>query len=252
MNLNSYLLNCSKTIYDALAQIEKNKKGFVIVVDDLQIVKGTITDGDIRRLLLKGEGLGSPISKIISNDFGFLYENDPFEKIVSFFKSPKIEFLPIVNNENKLTNVLTKNQLHTALLEGIEWDLHFDFSLLDDKKIDQEIYDRPWGYYKTVFLSEYSRAKIIQVNPNQELSLQEHKKREEHWVIIKGEGMMTIGESIKPVYEGTYVYIPTGCKHRVKNTSSTNPLMISEVQLGSYFGEDDIIRYEDKYGRLEK
>lgn len=147
--------------------------------------------------------------------------------------------------------MLTKVQLHTALLEGLEWDCRYDFSLLDGHTIDHEIYNRPWGYYKTVFLSDYSRAKIIQVNPGEELSLQEHKKREEHWVIVKGEGVMTIGESVRDVNEGSYIYIPKGCKHRVSNNSQSIPLMISEVQLGSYFGEDDVIRYEDKYGRLD-
>ncbi|MDN4606800.1 cupin domain-containing protein [Sporosarcina highlanderae] len=251
MNLTKYTLFENATILEALQQIELNKKGFVIVVDSDFIVKGTMTDGDIRRSLLKGENLTSITTDILSGEFSFINVDDSFDKVISFFKESKIEFLPIVNNEGMLVNVLTKVQLHTALLEGIEWDLRNDFSLLDGHTIDHEIYNRPWGYYKTVFLSDYSRAKIIHVNPGEELSLQKHKKREEHWVIVKGEGELTIGESIRYVSEGSYIYIPKGCKHRISNKSQSIPLMISEVQLGSYFGEDDIIRYEDKYGRLD-
>ncbi|MEK5071462.1 cupin domain-containing protein [Sporosarcina sp. FSL K6-1508] len=251
MNLTKYTLHENATILEALKQIELNKKGFVILINTNEVVKGTLTDGDIRRSLLKGKGLSSFACEALSGEFSFINVNDSFDKIIGFFKKSKIGFLPIVDKEGKLVNVLTKVQLHTALLEGLEWDCRYDFSLLDGHTIDHEIYNRPWGYYKTVFLSDYSRAKIIQVNPGEELSLQEHKKREEHWVIVKGEGVMTIGESVRDVNEGSYIYIPKGCKHRVSNNSQSIPLMISEVQLGSYFGEDDVIRYEDKYGRLD-
>ncbi|WP_338655527.1 CBS domain-containing protein [Sporosarcina psychrophila] len=250
MNLTNYTLHENATILEVLKQIELNKKGFVILIDTNKVVRGTLTDGDIRRSLLKGKVLSSFASEVLSGNFSFININDSFDKTISFFKESKIGFLPIVDDEGKLVNVLTKVQLHTALLEGLEWDYRYDFSLLDGHTIDHEIYNRPWGYYKTVFLSDYSRAKIIQINPGEELSLQEHKKREEHWVIVKGEGIMTIGESVRSVNEGSYIFIPKGCKHRISNKSQSIPLMISEVQLGSYFGEDDIIRYEDKYGRL--
>lgn len=251
MELSLYTLHQNATILEALAQIEQNKKGFLIIIDDNKIVKGTLTDGDIRRSLLAGNSLSTVVYEVLYRNYVFIYETDSFERLISFFKNSKIDFLPIINNKKHLINVITKVQLHTALLEGIDLDFRYDFSLLDGRTIDHEIYNRPWGYYKTVFLSEYSRAKIIQVNPGQELSLQEHKKREEHWVIVKGEGVLTIGESIRRVNEGTYIFIPKGCKHRIFNKSNTSPLMISEVQLGSYFGEDDIVRYEDRYGRLE-
>lgn len=248
--MDLFTLNIHATIYEALEKIEKNKKGFVIITDDHLIVKGTLTDGDIRRLILSGYDVNKSIKELVPKDFYYVQINDSFDKVIDLFKSPKIEFLPIVDLEMKLINIITKKQLHSALLEGYKLDPYFDFTSLDDRIIDQEIYNRPWGYYKTVFLSDYSRAKIIQVNPGEELSLQEHKKREEHWIIIKGKGEMTLGESVKAISEGSYVYIPKGCKHKVKNISLKEPLMISEVQLGSYFEEDDIIRYEDKYGRV--
>ncbi|OEF97736.1 hypothetical protein BHF68_14050 [Desulfuribacillus alkaliarsenatis] len=121
---------------------------------------------------------------------------------------------------------------------------------LDEEMIEHEIYDKPWGFFKTTFLNPYSRAKIIKINPLGELSLQEHSRREEHWVIIKGTGELIIGDSKKVMQAGDYIFIPKQCKHKITNISSTEPLMISEIQLGEYFGEDDIIRYDDKYGRV--
>lgn len=252
MNLNNFILNEESTLYDGLKKIEENKKGFLIIVDQKMRVQGTLTDGDIRRSLLKNSNIYEEINSIMRINFSFISMDSTFDKLINLFKSSKIDFLPIIDNENKLVNLLTKKQFHAALLQGIKWDYDYDFSTLDELIIDHEIYNRPWGYYKTVFLSDYTRAKIIHVNPNEELSLQEHKKREEHWVIIKGKGKVIIGESEKLVEAGLYMYIPKGCKHKVINTSHSEPLMISEVQLGNYFGEDDIIRYDDKYGRLEK
>ncbi|HHE05988.1 MAG TPA: cupin domain-containing protein, partial [Epsilonproteobacteria bacterium] len=78
----------------------------------------------------------------------------------------------------------------------------------------------------------------------------EHKRREEHWVIIKGKGKVVLGESLLDVYPGKYIYIPKGCKHQIINDGEEN-IIFSEVQLGEYFGEDDIIRYSDKYGRVK-
>ncbi|MBY0123458.1 cupin domain-containing protein [Bacillus sp. S/N-304-OC-R1] len=250
MTLKKYSIQNNATILEVLGQIEENKKGFVIIVNEKNVVKGTMTDGDVRRSILSGKRVTDTIDGLFSSNFTFVCEGESFEKVIEKFKSKKILFLPVLNKDRELINVLTKSQLHTVLLEGLDWNYHFDFTTIDNRENDHEIYNRPWGYYKTVFLSQSTRAKIIYVNPNEELSLQEHKKREEHWIIIKGEGEMTIGESVKPVFAGSYFFIPKGCKHRIVNVSEKNPLIISEVQLGNYFGEDDIIRYSDKYGRL--
>ena len=136
------------------------------------------------------------------------------------------------------------------MLNDLKWNYSLDFSEMDKKELVYEIYNRPWGYFKTVLLSDFAQAKILCVYPKGKLSLQEHKFREEHWVIIKGNGRMTIGDSQKLLNEGDYIYIPKGCKHTIENISDNNNLYISEVQLGTYFGEDDIIRYEDIYNRI--
>jgi mannose-1-phosphate guanylyltransferase/mannose-6-phosphate isomerase len=98
-------------------------------------------------------------------------------------------------------------------------------------------------------MSDECQAKVITIFPGGALSLQEHKKREEHWVVVKGSGKVVLGESIINIYPGKYIYIPKGCRHQMINNTKQN-IIFSEIQLGDYFGEDDIIRYQDKYNRI--
>jgi len=112
-----------------------------------------------------------------------------------------------------LINILTKKQFNVMLLENIAFDLSYNFRQLDNSILEHEIYNRPWGFYKSTILSSHAQSKIITVFPDGELSLQEHKRREEHWIIIKGTGIVVLGESLIDVYPGRYIYIPKGCKH---------------------------------------
>ncbi len=251
-SLSPFILTINKkaSLRDALKQIDENKKRFLICIDGKERAIGIITDGDIRRVLIRGLELTDILEKVYNENFKFLSVNSSFDEVCEIFKSCKIDFLPIVDDNKKLINILTKKQFHIMLLENIKFDLTYDFLKFDDTTLEHEIYNRPWGFYKSTILSSHAQAKIITVFPNSELSLQEHKKREEHWVIIKGEGKIVLGESIIDVYPGKYIYIPKGCKHQIINDSDTN-ILFSEVQLGDYFGEDDIIRYSDKYGRVK-
>jgi len=79
--------------------------------------------------------------------------------------------------------------------------------------------------------------------------LQKHDFREEHWVVTKGECEVTIGDKVTAASAGMYFFIPKDVKHRIRNISSDNNLIVTEVQLGTYFGEDDIVRFDDIYGR---
>lgn len=88
----------------------------------------------------------------------------------------------------------------------------------------------------------------IVVNPGTILSLQSHRHRSEHWVVVRGTARVTVGEKIMVLTEGQSAFIPAGEKHRVENPGQ-DPLEIIEVQTGSYLGEDDIVRFEDRYGR---
>ena len=125
----------------------------------------------------------------------------------------------------------------------------FNLRQYESMKTEYEISSRPWGYYKTMVLNDFFQSKIIYVLPNQVLSLQSHERREEHWTIITGKGIVQLDKSERTVQPGDTVYVPKSCKHRIKNTSQKELLIFSEIQLGDYFGEDDIMRYEDIYGR---
>lgn len=246
--MNAVIIDTRESILNAIEKLQKNKKRFLICVNNEEVVEGVITDGDVRRGFLEGCTLKDSVQSILNKDFEYLLTTSKFDYICEKFKSEKIDFLPIVDHNLKLKNVITKKQFHIMLLENIDLDLSRDFTNLDHYTLEHEIYNRPWGFYKSTILTVHAQSKIITVFPQNALSLQEHKRREEHWVIIKGRGKVILGESVIDVYPGKYIYIPKGCKHQLINDSNEN-VIFSEVQLGEYFGEDDIIRYSDKYGR---
>lgn len=112
---------------------------------------------------------------------------------------------------------------------------------------------RPWGFFETLILSESFQVKRIVVNPGAALSLQSHKHRSEHWIVVVGTAKVTVGATkdslnVQMVHENESVYIPLGAIHRMENPGDT-PMELIEVQTGDYLGEDDIIRYEDVYAR---
>ena len=134
------------------------------------------------------------------------------------------------------------------LLHDKDWNLKDDFTKLHGNEIDFEIFNKPWGFYKSTMLSKDVQSKVITVFPGEELSLQEHERREEHWIIIKGRGTVILDSSEFDALPGKYFFIPKGLKHQIINDGREN-IIFAEVQLGDYFGEDDIIRYSDKYDR---
>ena len=108
---------------------------------------------------------------------------------------------------------------------------------------------RPWGYYEVLSDRPDHKVKRMTVHPGQRLSLQRHKYRAEHWFIVKGRAVVTLNGADWPLESGGAVDIPAGSAHRVKNAGAEN-LVFVEIQTGGYFGEDDIERLEDDYGRL--
>ncbi len=111
-----------------------------------------------------------------------------------------------------------------------------------------ETVHRPWGHYENIDSGTGFRAKRIVVKPNGRLSLQEHRHRAEHWVVVRGTAIVTKGDETFALAANESVYIPAGTKHRLENTTA-DPLHLIEVQTGAYLEEDDIIRYDDAYGR---
>jgi mannose-1-phosphate guanylyltransferase / mannose-6-phosphate isomerase len=107
---------------------------------------------------------------------------------------------------------------------------------------------RPWGTYDSLESGERFQVKRITVNPGAALSLQLHYHRAEHWIVVRGTARVTRGEETFLLGENESTYIPPGTRHRLENPGKL-PLELIEVQSGAYLGEDDIVRFEDAYGR---
>jgi len=107
---------------------------------------------------------------------------------------------------------------------------------------------RPWGWFESLAIGARFQVKRIHVHPGAALSLQSHHHRSEHWIVVEGTAKVTIDGTVSLISENQSVYIPLGAVHRMENPGKL-PMVLIEVQTGSYLGEDDIIRYEDVYAR---
>lgn len=114
--------------------------------------------------------------------------------------------------------------------------------------LDHQFDKRPWGDYEVLEDAQHFKVKTIRVNAGQQLSYQSHKKRAEHWIVVRGEATVTLNDKEVKLKGGDHIFIPIGAKHRIRN-SGKETVEFVEVQTGSYFGEDDIVRYTDDYGR---
>lgn len=248
--LKQYVIAQESTIFEALKKIDMNRKGFLVVTDDAGVFYGVLTDGDIRRGILSGAEKTSLVSEIMSSLTTKIDVHKDFVDVIDLFKDGKIKFIPIVDENNVLVNIITKNQFQTILLQNISADLWFDFMSLDESIIDTEVYPRPWGFYKTTVFNNFYQAKVISIRPHEKISLQMHHHREEHWVVVHGRGKVQIDDSFVYIQTGSNVFLPKGCRHRLTNLDDVENLIISEIQIGDYLGEDDIVRIEDDYGRV--
>ncbi len=109
---------------------------------------------------------------------------------------------------------------------------------------------RPWGWFESLAMGARFQVKRIVVHPGAALSLQSHHHRAEHWIVVEGTAEVTVDDRVELVSENQSIYVPLGATHRLKNPGKL-PMVLIEVQTGSYLGEDDIIRYEDDYARSE-
>ena len=247
--LQQFTVASDDCILLALKKIDANKQGFLIVLEESGKACGVLTDGDIRRSFIQGCTTRDSISGVYTRNARFVKKTDSFDTVSELFKNESIKFLPILDDDRHLVNIITKSQMHALLLLDVHADLNYDFSSIDTRVIDHEIYQRPWGFYKTTILNDYYQSKVISVRPGEKLSLQSHNHREEHWIIVHGTGIVQLEQSHIAVCCGMSVFIPKGVRHRLINTDDKESLIINEVQIGDYLGEDDIVRYEDEYGR---
>ena len=127
-------------------------------------------------------------------------------------------------------------------------------SIVNNKKLKEgkqhkKIY-RPWGFYESLEEGNSWQIKKIEVNPGASLSLQMHNHRSEHWIVVEGTAKVEVNEDIRFLCKNESIYIPIKSKHGLSNPSEI-PLVLIEVQTGDYLGEDDIVRFEDIYGRIK-
>lgn len=144
--------------------------------------------------------------------------------------------------------VLVADRSRSQDVKAIVAQLHADGR--EEHNLHRKVH-RPWGWYDSIDEEGRFKVKRIQVKPKASLSLQKHHHRAEHWVVVKGTAEITCGDKKLLLTENQSTYIPLGEVHRLSNPG-TIPLEIIEVQSGSYLGEDDIVRYEDHYGRREQ
>jgi len=115
--------------------------------------------------------------------------------------------------------------------------------------MDSTVVVKPWGSYQNLMDEEYTKVKKIVVKPGEAPSYQYHFKRSEIWVIVKGTAQIKIDDEVHYYRVGDIVFIPKESKHQILNSGNEDVVFV-EIQLGEYFGEDDIVRLEDKYGRV--
>ena len=153
-----------------------------------------------------------------------------------------------------LKNIITIAMKDAVLVADMSksQDVKKAVDILKNKEASQATHfpkdHRPWGWFESLTIDEKFQVKKIHVHPGASLSLQSHKYRAEHWIVVSGEAEVTINDKVSVVNESQSVYIPLGAIHRMRN-SGEKPMVLIEVQTGSYFGEDDIVRYDDVYSR---
>ncbi len=128
-------------------------------------------------------------------------------------------------------------------------DVHQKLAERKAPSASQHVFEhRPWGYFEVLRDTAQFKSKVIRVEPGQQLSYQSHAKRAEHWIVVSGQAEVVLNDEVHRLGAGQHIYIPQGAKHRMRNPG-TSVVEFVEVQLGSYFGEDDIVRYQDDYQR---
>ena len=218
------------------AVMEKTNKGIVIPLDvgwsdigSWEVVwdtsdkdnNGNFIEGKVLLENTKNSYLRSENRLIVGIDLNNIIVVETRDAILISDKKSSQKVKTVVNNLKK--NNLPEAQSHTKIY-------------------------RPWGHYLSVVEANRWQVKLIQVKPGEKLSLQMHHHRSEHWVVVSGTARVEVDNKVEILSENQSVYIPLGSKHRLSNPGKIF-LTLIEVQSGSYVGEDDIVRFEDKYGR---
>ena len=222
-----------------IAVMEKTSKGVVIPLNagwsdigswesvwenSTKDLEGNYTEGKVILKQTKNSYLRSENRLIVGIDLNDLIVVETRDAILISNKKSSQKVKDIVNYLQK--NELPEGTMHTKVY-------------------------RPWGHYLSLIEENRWQVKLIVVKPGEKLSLQMHHHRSEHWVVVSGTAKVEVDKQVKVLSENQSIYIPLGSKHRLTNPGKI-PLTLIEVQSGSYVGEDDIVRFEDFYGRTEK
>ena len=210
------------SLLDALATIDSNQRGFVIVVDNNGFVIGTLTDGDIRRSMLRGASCDDSIalSQACRTDFTSLSSNQGIDDAIDIFKRGSIEFIPVLDDDGKLANVLLKKQLYSLLLQCQVPSLDGDLSTINENLVDFEVFNRPWGIYKTTVKEIFSESGSIKAVKTVEVEFKNGKLCE----IVNSEKTLPCDMLIIAAgFVGTKKYLPDafGAELGARNTVKT-------------------------------
>jgi len=237
------------TLFDALGQVHRNHGGSLIAVDDAGRPVGVIDEALLREGLLRARSMDAPVSALDLSAGEAVRLDTPFDEVVTTVLGGRRALIPILDGRDRVVNAFTREQLHQLLVEDLPWDPRRDFTALRADAQPPDAVFRPWGFYRSLLTTEFSQTKIISLAPGQEISRQLHFHREEYWTVIRGQGSFRLDDERFLVEKGFTVRIPKEAVHWIRNTQPEGALILMEVQLGDYFGEDDIVRLSDKYHR---
>ena len=232
----NYFNSCPNISIDN-AVMEKTQKANVIKLDAQWSDVGNW--GALREIEEKDKNGNTIIGDVYISEVSNSYLNSKNKLLVCI----GIKNLIVVQTEDA---TLISNINQSQEIKGIVQELNSQGR--SEGKIHRKVF-RPWGFYKLVERGINWQVKEICVNPKSSLSLQKHHHRSEHWIVLKGVASIQIEEQELIINKNQSTFIPIGTKHRLSNFENY-PLTIIEVQSGTYLGEDDIIRYDDNYGRL--
>ena len=243
------LISSGATLFDALQKIHHNPGKALIVIDAYGRLEGVIDENLLREGLLRARSMEASLSVLPLSTVEAVHVDTPFDEVIKVVFGSRRTLIPVLDARDRVINGLSRDQFHQLLIEDLDWDPRMDFTQLHTDSLHQDAVFRPWGFYKSLLTTEFSQTKIISLDPGQEISCQKHFHREEYWTVIRGEGIFRLDDDRFLVEKGFTVRIPKESVHWIRNTQTEGALILMEVQMGEYFGEDDIVRLSDKYHR---
>lgn len=236
--MNKYTIDLDSNIFDALFKLNKSFYKELVIVSNNKVI-GTVTDGDIRRYLIKNKSFSLNLKDYIHTNFKFIINHDKNE-ILKIFVNYDINLIPQVDEDLNLVSIVDRQKFFDEL-SGFE-SLNYDGNA--------KLGCRPWGYFKVIAETSLFKSKLIVLFPHQSISLQYHNHRKEFWYILEGSAEVRLNKDTFIKNSGEYVSIDFKSIHRIKNLDNSNNLLFIEIQQGDKFSEEDIKRIEDEYGRI--